>query len=74
MHKLKLRRIGDSTGVILPRKVLSRLGVKKGGAILLTAESGGFRLTPYHPEFEKQMKVARKILKKHRAVLRELAK
>jgi len=31
-------------------------------------------LTPYNPAFENQMEAARKIMKKCRAVLRELAK
>lgn len=74
MHKLKLTAVGNSTGVILPREVLARLKAEKGDVIFLTETPDGFRLTPYNSEFEKQMTVGRKILKKHRALLRELAK
>lgn len=74
MHKLKLTAVGNSTGVILPREVLARLRAEKGDTIFLTETPDGFRVTPYDAEFEKQMKIGRKILKKHRGLLRELAK
>jgi len=74
MHKLKLTAVGNSTGVVLPREVLSRLKAEKGDVIFLTETPDGFRLTPYDSEFEKQMKIARAVLKKRRAALRELAK
>ena len=74
MHKLKLTAVGNSTGVVLPREVLARLKAEKGDVIFLTETPGGFRLTPYDPKFERQMKLGRAILKKRRAVSRELAK
>ncbi|MSO85637.1 MAG: AbrB/MazE/SpoVT family DNA-binding domain-containing protein [Rhodospirillales bacterium] len=74
MHKLKLTAIGNSTGVVLPREVLAHLKAEKGDVIFLTETPDGFRLTPYDSEFERQMKIGRAILKKRRAVLRELAK
>ena len=43
-------------------------------AVYLTESPDGYRLTPYNPEFESQMDAARKIMKKRRAALRELAK
>lgn len=42
--------------------------------LYLTESPDGFRLTPYHPEFERQMIEARRIMKKRRDALRELAK
>ena len=74
MTKLKLTAIGNSAGVVLPREVLARLKVDKGDAVYLTESPDGYRLTPYDPEFERQMDTARKIMKRRRAVLRELAK
>ncbi len=46
----------------------------KGDTLYITETPEGFRLTPYSPEFELQMTAARKIMKKRRAALRELAK
>ena len=74
MHVLKLTQIGNSVGAIFPKEVLARLRVGKGDEIYLTESPDGVRLTVHNPEFEAQMKVARDIMKKRRAVLRELAK
>ncbi|MBW7850985.1 MAG: AbrB/MazE/SpoVT family DNA-binding domain-containing protein [Rhodospirillales bacterium] len=74
MYKLKLTTVGNSSGVVLPREVLTRLKVEKGDSLYLTEAPDGFRLTPYDPAFEAQMNAARRIMKKRRASLRELAK
>jgi len=72
--KLKLTAIGNSAGVVLPKEVLARLKLDKGDSVYLTESPDGYRLTPYNPEFEQQMNAARKIMKRRRAALRELAK
>jgi putative addiction module antidote len=74
MFALKLTQIGNSVGVILPREVLAKLRVEKGDVIYVTEAPDGFRITPHSEAFEAQMKAARAIMKKRRAVLRELAK
>lgn len=74
MHTLKLTQIGNSVGVILPKEVLVRLKVEKGDLVYLTESPDGVRITPHDPAFETQMEVARQIMKKRRAALRELAK
>jgi putative addiction module antidote len=74
MHAFKLTAIGNSVGVILPKEVLDKLHLAKGDTVYLTESPEGYRLTPYNPEFEKQMSVARQIMKKRRDVLHELAK
>lgn len=74
MTALKLTQIGNSVGVILPKEVLARLKVEKGDTVYLTDAVDGILLTPYSATFETQMNEARKIMKKRRNVLRELAK
>ena len=74
MFTLKLTQIGNSVGVILPKEVLARLKVDKGDTVYVTEAPDGYRITPHNSEFEAQMKAARAIMKKRRAVLRELAK
>ena len=74
MLTLKLTTIGNSVGVVLPKEALDRLYIEKGDKVYLTESPDGFRLTPYDPEFEKQMTMARQIMKKRRDVLHELAK
>ena len=74
MSALKLTQIGNSVGVILPKEVLARLKVEKGDTLFLSDAANGITLSAYSPEFEAQMTAARRIMKKRRAVLHELAK
>ena len=74
MLKLKLTTIGSSVGVILPKEALSRLKVDKGDSIFLSEEKDGFRVTPYNPQFETAMESARRVMKRRRNALRELAR
>ena len=74
MQVLKLTQIGNSVGVILPKEILARLKVEKGDTIYVTESPDGIRITPNDPTFETQMTAARKIMKKRRNVLKELAK
>jgi putative addiction module antidote len=74
MAVLKLTQIGNSLGVILPKDVLARLRVEKGESLYVVDAPGGLLLTPHDPAFATQMDAARKIMKKRRSVLRELAK
>lgn len=74
MVRLKLRAVGTSVGVILPKEVLSQMKVEVGDEITLTETSDGFRLSPYDPEFLAQMDEAEEIMRRRRNVLRALAK
>ncbi len=74
MSVVKLTQIGNSVGVILPKDVLARLKVEKGDQLFMSEAANGITLSTYDSEFEAQMELARGIMKKRRAVLRELAK
>ena len=71
---LKITQIGNSLGVILPKEMLAHLKVGKGDSLFVTEVPDGVALRPYDEQFEQQMALAREIMKKRRAVLRELAK
>lgn len=72
--KLKLTKIGNSVGMILPKETLTRMKVGQGDQVWLTEVPDGYHVTPYDPDFGEQMVAARKIMKKRRGALRELAK
>ena len=74
MAELKLTTIGNSVGMILPREMLVRLGLQKGDTLFVSETPDGFTVSVSDPEFEAQMAVAERIMKKRYAVLRELAK
>ena len=67
-------KIGNSTGVILPKEAAARLKVKKGDSVFLTETPDGYSISPYDPEFEAQMMAARRGMSKYRNALHELAK
>lgn len=74
MTALKLTKVGNSVGVVLPKEVLHQMHAGLGDTVHLTEAPGGVRLTPYDPSFEGQMEIAKRIMRENRDVLRQLAK
>jgi putative addiction module antidote len=75
MLSFKITTIGASSGVILTKEAMARLKVRKGDTLFLTeAPGGGYRLTPYDPDFARQMASAEEIMHDDREILRALAK
>lgn len=75
MLSFKVTTVGSSAGIILTKEVMARLGIEKGDTLYMTeAPDGSYRLTPYDPEFERQMALAEKVMHDDREVLRALAK
>jgi putative addiction module antidote len=74
MVRLKARAVGNSMGFTLPREASDRLKIAPGDTVFLTESPDGYRLTPYDPDFEKQMSIAEKVMAQYRDALRELAK
>jgi len=72
--KLKVRKIGNSAGVVLPKEVLARLRVAEGDTLFATESPDGIRLTASDPDFEKTMELAEAIMRQDRDILRALAK
>ena len=75
MVKLKVRKFGNSLGVILPKEVLQRLNsAEEKPLFLIEAADGSYRLTPFDPEFEKKMAKAEDIMERYKNALHVLAK
>lgn len=72
--ELKLRRVGNSVGIVLPKEALAHLNVKEGDSVTLTEAQDGVRLTASNPEFAKSMAVFESLNRRYRNALRELAK
>jgi putative addiction module antidote len=73
--ELKLRRIGNSVGLVLPKEVLAHMKVEEGDTVTVTdAAGGGLRLSPHKAEVARQMEVVQDVMKRYRHTLRELAK
>lgn len=71
----KVRKIGNSLGVVLPKDALNALKVEEGSVLYLTeAPEGSLRVTPEKPGFKEMMEIAERGMRKYRNALRELAK
>ena len=75
MLELKVRKIGNSLGVVLPKEVIGRLHTEDGGRLfLIEGPEGTYQLTPYDPSFEEKMTKAEGIIGRYRNTLRALSK
>ncbi len=74
MMKLKVRKVGNSLGVTFPAQAAQALHVKEGDELFMTEAPGGFKLTPYDPDFEQAMELAEDFIRRYRNALRELAR
>ncbi len=74
MTTLKLTAIGTSTGVILPKQLLTLMRVEKGDQLFAVETPNGILLTPYDPEVQEQLEIGDKFLQKHRDIFNALAK
>jgi len=73
--QLKVRKFGNSLGVVLPKEVINRLHTGDGKVLfLIEGTEGEYRLTPYDPSFEKRMAKADDIIGRYRNTLHVLAK
>jgi putative addiction module antidote len=72
--KLKLRSVGTSTGLILPKELLHDLNVKKADHLFAVETPEGFLLTPYDPEIGEQLEIGRRFMAIYRGTFRALAK
>lgn len=71
---LKVRRIGNSLGVVLPKEVLAKLRVGEGDSLSVSETAGGLTLSPFNDRLQEQIDAARRAMRRYRNALRELAK
>ena len=74
MTKLKIRKIGNSLGVVLPKDVIDQLKVKEGDSLDVLPTDTGVTLSVSDEEVDKLMQMAERIMDENREVLRALAK
>jgi putative addiction module antidote len=71
---LKIRKVGNSYGVILPKEILTKLELTENSELVLSERPNGFTLSKQGDDFETKMKAAERIMRKYSSDLRELAK
>lgn len=71
---VKIVKVGDAFGVVLPEDLLARLGVAQGDDVYLSETDGGYRLSRTDPTLERKLALAEQIMREDREVLRVLAR
>jgi len=74
MTTIKIRDVGNSLGIVLPKEMIARLRVSEGDKLFVQETVDGIRLTPYDPEFQQQIEIAQMVMREDRDALRALSK
>lgn len=74
VRPVTIRQVGGSVSATLPKEMAARLRLAPDDKIFAVETEDGILLTPYDSETQKQLAIAAKVAKKHRAVFRQLAK
>jgi len=72
--EIKLRKIGNSVGLILPKEALAHLKAGEGDTLTLSENVGGFNVKAASADFSKAMSVFEDLSRRYRNTLQELAK
>ncbi len=70
---LKIRKIGTSLGVVLPKELLTKLGVGEGDTLYPVHTPDGVSLTQYDPDFEQALKAGREFMRRYPNAMKKLA-
>lgn len=73
LYKTKLRAVGKSTGLILPKELLAQMNLKQGDVLCVQETRAGYILTPYDEDLEKDMEIADAFMAKYRNTMKKLA-
>ena len=74
MATVTLRKQGNSIGIILPAETRIRMGFEVGQDLTLVELADGVKLVKRNLVLERQMQLAREVLREQADTLQELAK
>jgi putative addiction module antidote len=72
---LRIKKIGNSVGLIFPKELLARLKLSEGDQLHIVEQTErGLKLSPYDPKHAKAMEIARRSFRKYADTYKALAK
>jgi putative addiction module antidote len=71
---VRVRKVGNSLGILLTKDVIEVLGVAEGDQLFAVRTPDGIRLTPFDPDFATAIESTREYMRRHRDAMHELAK
>ena len=72
IHHVKLRWVGRSLGIVIPKAALARLGSVQGDTLTLTVAPDGVGLNLANRELVRSMATFASLNRRHRTTLRTL--
>jgi putative addiction module antidote len=73
--QLEIKKIGNSTGIILPKELLGQLEWQQGDQMFVTIEPDKtMKIARKDPQHAEVMRLAREVMHEYRDTLTELAK
>lgn len=70
----KIRKVGNSLGVILPKQLVDELHLKTGDKVSIERKGSNLEIRPVDPEFEDWAEAYREVNTDYKDVLKALAK
>jgi putative addiction module antidote len=71
---LRIKKIGNSVGLILPKELLARLKLSEGDQLYIVEQTErGIKLSPYDPKHAEAMDIARRSFRKYADTYKALA-
>jgi putative addiction module antidote len=72
--KTKVKRIGGSLALIVPKVVVDSMDLKEGDEMFISSNQDGMNVSPFDPEFAAAMEDAREFMRSHKNAFHELSK
>ena len=72
--KTKVKRIGGSLALIVPKVVADSMDLKEGDEMFISSNQDGMNVSPFDPEFAAAMEDAREFMRSHKNAFHELSK
>jgi putative addiction module antidote len=73
--KLEVKKIGNSTGLILPKELLAELNLEQGDWLYVSrTPDRGLKISRYDPDHEEALELAREVMREYRDTFKALAK
>jgi putative addiction module antidote len=73
--KLEIRKIGNSTGIILPKDLVARLGLKQGDSVFVSeGPDKTLTIATHDPHHDEVMRIGRELFNEYRETFKALAK
>ena len=73
VRSVKVRKVGASLGVVIPKELLAELGLGEGDTIYPVRTPGGILLTTHDPETLQVLENTKDFMRRHAGAMKKLA-